>query len=200
MYECQINPPYTGSKFVPSSPQNFEGTRASRGFSILSRVPINSLLLLYRTLLRLTIIYQDTIMLLQVFVNYKRNLNLRRIQSFTTFDLPVNYIYIYSQFRKTHEDYGSSYSYATTATRQKLISDYWECPSTQSAVSRFKSILYSLSPPFYFANSIQLDIIQFLTDTEGIRVKLKLFLARVIKRLWPYGYCIAFRSQYSRSL
>ncbi|TWF39207.1 hypothetical protein FHW36_106439 [Chitinophaga polysaccharea] len=56
-----------------------------------------------------------------------RSLNLKRIQSFATFDLPVNYNYIYTKFRKTHENYGSSYAvWPTAATRHKLISGYWE--------------------------------------------------------------------------
>lgn len=54
------------------------------------------------------------------------SLNLRRLPSFFTFDLPVNYSHIYSRFRKTHDRQRSNYaSWPATATRRQLINEYW---------------------------------------------------------------------------
>lgn len=88
-----------------------------------------------------------------------RSLNLRRIQSFATFDLPINYNYIYSRFHKTHEDYCSSYAvWATTATRHKLISEYWGNALRHYALLIGASVLFVILiySPLIFTNSIQL--------------------------------------------
>ncbi|WP_343745809.1 hypothetical protein [Chitinophaga sp.] len=55
-----------------------------------------------------------------------RSLNLKWLKSFFTFDLPVNYSYIYSRFRKTHKGQLEIYaSWPAEATRYQLISEYW---------------------------------------------------------------------------
>jgi len=55
-----------------------------------------------------------------------RRMNLKRLPSFFTFDLPINYKFLYSYFRRTQEEQRCIYaSWPTGATRQKLISDYW---------------------------------------------------------------------------
>lgn len=56
-----------------------------------------------------------------------RSLNLKWLKSFFTFDLPVNYKYLYVRFRQTHKGQHEFYpNWPAAATRQKLISDYWE--------------------------------------------------------------------------
>ncbi|UPK72480.1 hypothetical protein [Chitinophaga filiformis] len=55
-----------------------------------------------------------------------RSMNLKRLKSFFLFDLPVNYNYIYSRFRKTHEKQHDIYaSWPAEATRRQLINEYW---------------------------------------------------------------------------
>nr|WP_295873302.1 hypothetical protein [uncultured Chitinophaga sp.] len=55
-----------------------------------------------------------------------RSLNMKQLKSFFTFDLPVNYSYIYSRFRGTHKGQRDVYaSWPAEATRHRLISDYW---------------------------------------------------------------------------
>lgn len=55
-----------------------------------------------------------------------KRMNLRRLTSFYTFDLPVNYKYLYTIFRQTQEGQHNVHScWPIAATRQKLISDYW---------------------------------------------------------------------------
>lgn len=55
-----------------------------------------------------------------------RSLNMKRLKSFFTFDLPVNYSYIYSRFRKTHKGQRDIYaSWPAEATRRQLINEYW---------------------------------------------------------------------------
>ena len=55
-----------------------------------------------------------------------RSLNLRRLTSFLTFDLPVNYHHLYYCFRQTHEGQRITYaSWPAAATRRRLICDYW---------------------------------------------------------------------------
>lgn len=91
-----------------------------------------------------------------------RSLNLRRIQSFATFDLPINYNYIYSRFHKTHEDYCSSYAvWPTTATRHKLISDYWGNVLRHYLLLVGVSTLFVIltNSPLIFAKGIQLGVL-----------------------------------------
>lgn len=55
-----------------------------------------------------------------------KNVNLKRLKSFFTFDLPVDYMYLYNHFRQTHEKQRYVYaSWPAAATRRQLISDYW---------------------------------------------------------------------------
>ncbi len=55
-----------------------------------------------------------------------RREKLKRLQSFVTFDSPVNYHYIYKQFTQTHDQQRRLYAHwPATATRQQLINDYW---------------------------------------------------------------------------
>jgi len=55
-----------------------------------------------------------------------RGMNMKRLKSFFTFDLPVNYNYIYSRFCKTHEEQRDIYaSWPAEATRRWLINEYW---------------------------------------------------------------------------
>ncbi len=55
-----------------------------------------------------------------------RSTNMKRLKSFFTFDLPVNYNYIYSCFRRTHERQRYVYaSWPAEATRRRLINEYW---------------------------------------------------------------------------
>ncbi|NLR58896.1 hypothetical protein HGH93_12340 [Chitinophaga polysaccharea] len=55
-----------------------------------------------------------------------RSLNMKQLKSFFTFDLPVNYSYIYSRFRKTHKGQRDIYaSWPAEATRRQLINEYW---------------------------------------------------------------------------
>jgi hypothetical protein len=55
-----------------------------------------------------------------------RSMNLRRMKSFATFDLPINYHYLYSSFHKTHESNRNLHPvWPVAATRCKLISKYW---------------------------------------------------------------------------
>lgn len=56
-----------------------------------------------------------------------RSLNLRRLKSFFTLDLPVNYRYLYTSFRQSQDRQRYIHAnWPTTATRQKLIANYWE--------------------------------------------------------------------------
>ncbi|MES1249489.1 MAG: hypothetical protein ABUL46_02330, partial [Chitinophaga rupis] len=50
----------------------------------------------------------------------------KRAKSFITFDFPLQTAYISTQFANTHKKLQTEISgWSTTATRQKLISNYW---------------------------------------------------------------------------
>lgn len=54
-----------------------------------------------------------------------RSEKLKRLQSFFTFDSPVNYHYIYKQFSQTHDEQRRLYAnWPPEATRYQLINEY----------------------------------------------------------------------------
>lgn len=56
-----------------------------------------------------------------------RSMHLRRMKPFATFDLPINYHYLFSNFRNTHESCRKlNPVWPALATRRKLIADYWQ--------------------------------------------------------------------------
>ncbi|WP_126973924.1 hypothetical protein [Gynurincola endophyticus] len=51
---------------------------------------------------------------------------LMRLESFTTFDLPLRNTYIQTAFVTTHKSYRKDYpGRSLNATRKKVIADYW---------------------------------------------------------------------------
>ncbi|MBC9909842.1 hypothetical protein [Chitinophaga varians] len=55
-----------------------------------------------------------------------RNASMKQLKSFFTFDFPLKYSYIYSRFRKIHEEQRGIYSsWPAEATRRQLINEYW---------------------------------------------------------------------------
>ncbi|NLR56945.1 hypothetical protein HGH93_02455 [Chitinophaga polysaccharea] len=102
-----------------------------------------------------------------------RSLNLKRMQSFATFDLPVNYNYIYTKFRQTHEDYGSVYTFwPTAASRYKLISGYWENALRHYLLLVAVSSLFVVitNSPSIFWNSIQLSMLLIMATLAYIPI------------------------------
>ncbi|MFY0255309.1 hypothetical protein ACDQ55_15285 [Chitinophaga sp. 30R24] len=97
-----------------------------------------------------------------------RSLNLKRWKSFFTFDLPVNYQYLYSRFRQTHERQRYVYvGWPTIATRRQLINDYWNNALLHYlflvALSTIVVVLYSgFSSSMYFITHVMLEVIIYL--------------------------------------
>lgn len=96
---------------------------------------------------------------------------MRRLKSFFTFDLPVNYKYLYIRFRQTHERQRYLYSsWPAEATRRKLISDYWSNVlfhylllfSLSTLFVSLSSIVYTSFEGIYFPTLIMLGVFTYL--------------------------------------
>jgi|GEM_PF-5527896 len=82
-----------------------------------------------------------------------KSVTLRRIKSFAIFDLPVNYHYVYINFQTIHERYRNTHAiWPATATRLKLIVDYWN-----NALLHYLLIVTAgtlLTTPFFSIDSL----------------------------------------------
>ncbi|SKD00517.1 hypothetical protein SAMN05660461_1846 [Chitinophaga ginsengisegetis] len=109
-----------------------------------------------------------------------RNLKFKKIKSFVTFDLPVNYLYIHLSFRDTHKEYSNSISvWPVTSTRRKLIANYWTSTQLHYFLIAIAGILFTM--PFSAFNSLNaLHLVSLIVNAILIYIPLYFIIYRYI--------------------
>jgi len=100
-----------------------------------------------------------------------KRLKIKRLKSFFTFDLPVNYNYICSRFRKTHERQRDIYtSWPAEATRRQLINEYWS-----NALWHYFLLIAVAAVAVWFYNGQLNGMYMLVGMTAGIAAYLPLY-------------------------
>ncbi|ASZ13706.1 hypothetical protein CK934_23485 [Chitinophaga sp. MD30] len=96
---------------------------------------------------------------------------MKQLKSFFTFDLPVEYSYIYSRFRKTHEGQRDIYaSWPAEATRRHMINEYWS-----NALWHYSLLVVVAAVAVWFYNGQLNGMFMLVGVTLGIAAYLPLY-------------------------
>ena len=97
---------------------------------------------------------------------------MKQLKSFFTFDLPVNYNYIYSRFRQAHEGQRNVYAcWPAEATGRRLINEYWS-----NALWHYLLLIVLADVAVLFYNGQLHAMYMFASVTLGMAAYLPLYL------------------------